>query len=165
MKKGNNSTDICKDTFCFVCFFPVPFLGTGTKSKYYSQLDYILKNLLACFWSYLVFTTYILVQQQLHKVAPTYVGVVFVGKLMPPPLTEILGLLTELARLTRFESRNTTATEMSSWKCRRTPRSIFFKSEYLISLFFAASCSAVFTNLLAIPCQVTKHASKFWSNC
>lgn len=74
-------------------------------------------------------------------------------KLTPPPRMDRLAHFVELARLTRFESRNTTITVMSSWKCRRTPRSIFFKSEYLISLFFAASCSAAFTNLLALPCN------------
>ena len=76
------------------------------------------------------------------------------GRLMPPPFTDTLGILTEPARLTRFESRKMTTTVMSSWKCRRTPRSIFFKSENLISLFFAASCSAAFTNLLALPCMM-----------
>lgn len=75
----------------------------------------------------------------------------FGRKLTPPPRTDRLAHFVELARLTRFESRNTTITVMSSWKCRRTPRSIFFKSEYLISLFFAASCSAAFTSLLALP--------------
>jgi hypothetical protein len=40
---------------------------------------------------------------------------------------------------------------MSSWKWRRTPRSIFLRSEYLISLFLAASCIAALTSLRAIP--------------
>lgn len=71
---------------------------------------------------------------------------------MPPPLTDRLAGFTELARLIRFVSRNTTITVISSWKCLRTPRSIFFRSEYLISLFFAASCRAAFTNALALPC-------------
>ena len=76
----------------------------------------------------------------------------FARKFTPPPLMDIEeGPLTELALLTRFESRNTTMTVMSSWKCRRTPRDIFFKSEYLISLFLAASCKAAFTNLRALP--------------
>lgn len=35
-------------------------------------------------------------------------------------------------------SKYTTTTVMSSWKCLLTPLSIFFKSEYLISLFLAA---------------------------
>lgn len=98
-------------------------------------------------------------RQPPRQVAAGSVGVVqgarkFGGRLMPPPLTDTLGLRTELARLTRCESRNTTTTVMSSWKWRRTPRSIFFRSEYLISLFFAASCNAVFTNLLALPCTL-----------
>lgn len=42
-------------------------------------------------------------------------------------------------------------TVMSSWKWRRIPFSIFFKSEYLISRFFAASWRAARTNLFAIP--------------
>lgn len=75
------------------------------------------------------------------------------GKLIPPPLTDMFGDLTELALLMRFELINTTITVMSSWKCRRTPRSIFFRSEYLISLFFAASCRATFTSLFALPCM------------
>lgn len=73
------------------------------------------------------------------------------GRLIPPPLTEIPGNFAVLVLLTRFESRYTTTTVVSSWKWRRTPRSIFFKSEYLISLFFAASWSAAFTSLLALP--------------
>lgn len=81
------------------------------------------------------------------------------GIWMPPPLTERLGDLTELALLTKCESRNTTTTVMSSWKCLRTPLSIFFKSEYLISLFFAASCNAAFTNLRALPC--TPHPNHY----
>jgi len=93
-----------------------------------------------------------------HQSLPASVGVVqgasvLGGRLIPPPLTDIFEHLTELALLTRFESRNTTITVMSSWKCRRTPRSIFFRSEYLISLFFAASCKAAFTSLLALPCM------------
>jgi hypothetical protein len=40
---------------------------------------------------------------------------------------------------------------MSSWKCRLTPRSIFLRSEYLISLFLAASCIAALTSFRAIP--------------
>lgn len=82
-------------------------------------------------------------------------GRVLVGMLIPPPLRDKVGPPTELALLTRLESRNTTITVMSSWKCRRTPRSIFFKSEYLISLFLAASCKAAFTSLRALPCKTT----------
>nr|GLL19135.1 hypothetical protein BVRB_6g152710 [Ipomoea trifida] len=77
---------------------------------------------------------------------------VFAGRVNPPPLTDSVGPLSELALLTRLESRNKTTTVMSSWKCLRTPRSIFFRSEYLISRFFAASCSAAFTSLRALPC-------------
>lgn len=92
----------------------------------------------------------------LDQVPPISVGVVqgasvLWGRLIPPPLTEMPGNFTVLALLTRFESRYTTITVVSSWKWRRTPRSIFFKSEYLISLFFAASWSAAFTSLLALP--------------
>ncbi|RRT51950.1 hypothetical protein B296_00042562 [Ensete ventricosum] len=61
------------------------------------------------------------------------------GTLTPPPLTDREGPFNELALLTRLESRNTTTTVMSSWKCRRIPRSIFLRSEYLISRFLAAS--------------------------
>lgn len=82
---------------------------------------------------------------------------VFAGRFIPAPLRDIVGLFNELALLTRFESRNTTITVISSWKCRRTPRSTFFKSEYRISLFFAASCKAVFTSLRAIPCIKKSH--------
>ncbi|KMT06934.1 hypothetical protein BVRB_6g152710 [Beta vulgaris subsp. vulgaris] len=71
---------------------------------------------------------------------------VFAGRLIPPPRRDKVGPLAELALDIRFESRNTIITVISSWKCRRTPRSIFFKSEYLISLFLAASCNAVFNN-------------------
>ena len=75
------------------------------------------------------------------------------GLFLPQPLTDILGQQTELVLLTRFESRNTTITVMSSWKWRGTPRSIFFKCEYLISPFFAATFKAAFTSLLALPCK------------
>ncbi|MFS7981967.1 hypothetical protein Hanom_Chr10g00957221 [Helianthus anomalus] len=68
---------------------------------------------------------------------------------MTPPLIDTVGPFM-LALLTRFESRNTPTTLMSSWKCRLTPLSIFFKSEYLISRFFAASCKVAFTSLLAL---------------
>lgn len=92
----------------------------------------------------------------LDQLPPISVGVVqgasvLWGRLIPPPLTEMPGNFTVLSLLTRFESRYTTITVVSSWKWRRTPRSIFFKSEYLISLFFAASWSAAFTSLLALP--------------
>lgn len=88
----------------------------------------------------------------LHQVAFSSMGArVFAGRLIPPPLTDKVGPLVELALLTRFESRNTTMTVMSSWKCLRTPRSIFFKSEYLISLFLAASSNAALTSLRALP--------------
>ncbi|CAL1397447.1 unnamed protein product [Linum trigynum] len=58
-------------------------------------------------------------------------------------------------------------TVMSSWKWRLTFLSIFLKSEYLISLFLAASWSAAFTSLFALPCNKamslllrgTKHVS------
>lgn len=72
----------------------------------------------------------------------------------PPPDMETRGRREEL-RLTRCESRNTTMTVISSWKCLLTPLSIFFRSEYLISLFFAASLRAVFMSFLAIPCTLT----------
>lgn len=67
-----------------------------------------------------------------------------------PPLTERIGPWNEL-RLIRCESRKSTITVISSWKCLLTPRSIFCRSEYLISLFFAASCNAALTNFLATP--------------
>lgn len=49
--------------------------------------------------------------------------------------------------------KNRTITVISSWKCRRTFLSIFLRSEYLISLFFAASWSAALISLLALPCN------------
>lgn len=69
-----------------------------------------------------------------------------------PPLIESVGPRQELL-LFSLVFRNRTMTVMSSWKCLRTPRSILFRSEYLISLFFAASCSATLISLLAIPCN------------
>jgi len=75
----------------------------------------------------------------------------FVGRVTLPPRRETEGLLLQLALLMAFESRNTTMTVISSWKWRLTPRSIFLRSEYLISLFLAASCIATFTSLRAIP--------------
>ncbi|PKA51913.1 hypothetical protein AXF42_Ash008142 [Apostasia shenzhenica] len=41
---------------------------------------------------------------------------------------------------------------MSSWKCLRIPRSILLRSEYLISLFIAATCNAASMILLAMHC-------------
>lgn len=101
---------------------------------------------------------------QLHHVPSSAGGVhgarEFAGRVIPPPLSESGGPLDEPALLIRFESRNTTTTVMSSWKCRRTPRSIFLRSEYLISRFFAASCSAAFTSLRALPCRISWHIYK-----
>lgn len=51
------------------------------------------------------------------------------------------------------EFRNTTVTVMSSWKCLLIPLPIFCRSKYLISLFRAATWSAAFISLLAIPCK------------
>lgn len=70
---------------------------------------------------------------------------------MPPPLMDKLLIFEELARLIMFVSRKTTTTVVSSWKYLRTPRSIFFRSENLSSLFLAASCRAAFTSFLALP--------------
>ena len=47
--------------------------------------------------------------------------------------------------------KNTTITVMSSWKWRLTFLSIFLRSEYLISLFLAASWRAAFISLFALP--------------
>lgn len=83
------------------------------------------------------------------------VGVsVLLRMLAPPPRRERAGPRFVLALLTRLESRNTTMTVMSSWKWRRTPRSIFLRSEYLISLFLAASCSAALISFLAQPWNI-----------
>lgn len=75
----------------------------------------------------------------------------FAHRLTPPPLTDKTGLPPPVPLLPLLEPRNTTITVVSSWKWRRTPRSIFFKSEYRISRFLAASCIAAFTSLLALP--------------
>lgn len=89
-----------------------------------------------------------------------YTSAVGAGALTPPfiengqPLEELL--------LIRRGSRNTTTTVISSWKCLLTPLSIFFRSEYLISLFFAASWSAVLTSFRAIP-YITKVIA-VWNN-
>lgn len=101
------------------------------------------------------------------QAVPSYVGVgarLFAGKFTPPPLRDKEGPLSELALLTRFESRNTTMTEISSWKCLLTPRSIFFRSEYLISLFFAASCSAAFTSRRALPWRLEFRKCNYFPN-
>ncbi|KAJ0511503.1 hypothetical protein HanIR_Chr11g0552831 [Helianthus annuus] len=60
-------------------------------------------------------------------------------------------------------SRKTTTTVISSWKCLLTPLSIFFKSEYLISRFFAATRRAALTSFRAIPCKQKKKNRKFES--
>lgn len=105
-----------------------------------------------------------IISQSLHQVPPLLLARhaegarILEGRLIPLPFTDRFGPFAVLALLTRLESRNKTITVMSSWKWRRTPRSIFFKSEYLISLFFAASCIAVFTNLLALPCIKVKQS-------
>lgn len=107
----------------------------------------------------------------LHQVAQGPVGVVqgareWAGKLIPPPLVDRVEPLSELAPLTRSALRKTTMTVMSSWKWRRTPRSILLRSEYLISRFFAASRSAALISRRAIPCRravncgLMSHASK-----
>ena len=90
-----------------------------------------------------------------HLRPSSYVGVsVLLRMLAPPPRRERAGPRFVLALLTRLESRNTTMTVMSSWKWRRTPRSIFLRSEYLISLFLAAACSAALINFLAQPWKI-----------
>lgn len=71
----------------------------------------------------------------------------------PPPALILHVVPRDGTLFIRWESRNTTMTVMSSWKCLLTPLSIFFRSEYLISLFFAAIRSAALTSLLAIPCR------------
>lgn len=51
------------------------------------------------------------------QAVPSYAGVgarLFAGKFIPPPFRDTEGPLSELALLTRFESRNTTMTEISS---------------------------------------------------
>lgn len=89
---------------------------------------------------------------------------VLCGMLTPAPLTDAEG---PLAWLTRFASEKTTITVMSSWKWRWIPRSIFLRPEYLISRFFAASCS---TSRIAIPCTpinirvVYIHSYRLWSS-
>ena len=47
--------------------------------------------------------------------------------------------------------KNKTKTVISSWKWRRTFLSIFWRSEYRISRFLAASWRAALTSLLALP--------------
>ena len=56
---------------------------------------------------------------KIHEIVLSSVGVVqrardFVGKITPHPLKDVVGPRTELALLTRLESRNTTMTVMSS---------------------------------------------------
>lgn len=129
------------------------------------RLSYFLKPLRGDGWSWPVHISHIP-----HKKPPSVWGVAsstpgtlsHVGAsvllrrpaLAPPPRRERVGPRCVLALLTRLESRNTTMTVMSSWKWRRTPRSIFLRSEYLISLFLAASCSAAVISLLAQPCKI-----------
>ncbi|KAL0907136.1 hypothetical protein M5K25_025680 [Dendrobium thyrsiflorum] len=60
-------------------------------------------------------------------------------------------------------SRYITMTVMSSWKCLLVPRLIFLISSYLISLFFAATLRAAFTNLLAMPCNTNKFVRGYTS--
>lgn len=55
---------------------------------------------------------------------------------------------------------NRTMTVMSSWKCRRTFLSILMRSEYRISRFRAASWSAAFMSLFALPW--TKRVCQSW---
>lgn len=57
-------------------------------------------------------------------------AIVFEGRLTPPPLRD-----TEVP----LAAGTSTTTVMLSWKCQKTPQSIFFRSEYVIFLFFAAS--------------------------
>ena len=57
-----------------------------------------------------------------------------------------------------FTQHKSTAKELHSFIIHNNYKitkslSIFFRSEYLISLFFAAACSAVFTSIRAIPAK------------
>lgn len=73
----------------------------------------------------------------------------------PPPLIETVELTQEVPLFTADGSIKTTTTVISSWKCLLTPRSIFFRSEYRISLFFAATWRAALTSFLATPWKQT----------
>lgn len=73
------------------------------------------------------------------------------GEVGVPPFMERIELREELLFM-EYGSINTTTTVISSWKCLLTPRSIFLRSEYRISLFLAATCRAALISLLAIPC-------------